>query len=351
MTVSIARRTFVQGAAASIMFAATPPQTSVARRLQEATPAAAAKDAWEDIASEMGTVAPLYNLAATEIVANELAPIFGVNADQAHAVGSSFKLYILAAAGKQVRDGQLNWDDPVAIEDRYKSVPGGDLRYVDAGTTFTMRYLAERMIQKSDNTATDHMIALVGRDAVEEMLAEAGHAEPERNIPLLTTREFALLKFAYPVDDLERFLAADVTTRREILETEINALDYDTLLASIDQTAPLEIDRVEWFASPNDLTRILLTLKTMAASDFALQPLVEIMALETQLPLDGEQWPYAGFKGGSEMGVLHGSWLLRRADNRWFALSLGFNDPAAALDLESAIAIMVRAFDLLAETP
>lgn len=351
MTVSIARRAFVQGAAASMVFAATPSWTSAARRLQEATPAAAAKDAWEDIASEMATVAPLYNLAATEIVADELAPIFGVNADELHAVGSSFKLYVLAAAGKQVRDGQLNWDDPVEIEDRYKSVPGGDLRYVDAGTTFTMRYLTERMIQKSDNTATDHLIALVGREAVEEMLAEAGHSEPARNIPLLTTREFALLKFASSLDDLERFLAADVTTRREILETEINTLDYDTLLASIDQTAPVEIERVEWFASPNDLTRILLKLKTMAESDFALQPLFEILALETQVPLDGERWPYAGFKGGSEMGVLHGSWLLRRADKRWFALSLGFNDPAAALDLESAIAMMVRAFDLIAATP
>jgi hypothetical protein len=330
----------------SAVFAATPLSASADRRQTDATPATS--DEWDAIGTDLSAVAPLHNLAAVEIVDGELSPIFAVNADEANAVGSSFKLYILAAAGEQVRDGVLSWDQPVEIEDRYKSVPGGDLRYVDAGTRFTMRYLAERMIQKSDNTATDHLIALVGRKAVEEMFVTAGHADPDLNIPLLTTREFAMLKLFVSEDVLERYLAADVPTRREILETEIDTLDYEEMMASIDETEPLEIDREEWFASPNDLTRVMLTLKTMAESDFALQPLLEVIALETQIPLDGEIWPYAGFKGGSEMGVLHGTWLLRRADDRWFVLSIGFNDPAAELDLDAAVGVMVQAFDVLA---
>lgn len=347
MTLPLARRSFVQGAAASVAIAASPFAVSAASRQSDATPAAA--EAWTDVATNLAAVAPLHNLAAVEIVGEELSPIFTVNADEANAVGSSFKLYVLAAAGQQVRDGVLSWDEPVEVEERYKSVPGGDLRYVDAGTTFTMRYLAERMIQKSDNTATDHMIALVGREAVEEMFVTEGHADPDLNIPLLTTREFAMLKLFVSEEVLERYLAADVPTRRDILETEIDTLDYEEMMASIDQTEPLEIDRVEWFASPNDLTGVMLTLKTMAESDFTLQPLLEVIALETQLPLDGEVWPYAGFKGGSELGVLHGTWLVRRADDRWFALSIGFNDPAAGIDTDAAIAVMVQAFDLLAE--
>ena len=313
------------------------------------TGATPAGEGWYDVATQLASVAPLHNLAAVEIVDGELAPVFTVNADEANAVGSSFKLYILATLGDQVRQGLFDWGDPVEIEERYKSVPAGDLRYVDAGTKFTTRYLAERMMQKSDNTATDHMIALAGREAVEEMFVTAGHTSPERNVPLITTRELALLKFIYP--DLDRYLAADVATKRQILENEIAALEYETLIASIEQDAPLHIDTIEWFASPMDLANIMLMLKTMAESDFALQPLLEIMALETQLPLDGEIWPYAGFKGGSELGVLHGTWLVRRADDRWFVLSLGFNDPEEGLDMEAAAGVMVAAFDQLAATP
>ncbi len=346
MTFTVARRSLVQAGAATFALAAAPQGATALNRQSDATPVAM-EEGWSDVGAQLAEVAPLHNLAAVEIVDGELAPIFEVNAGEANGVGSSFKLYILATLGAQVRDGLIGWDDPVEIEERYKSVPGGDLRYVDAGTMFTTRYLAERMIQKSDNTATDHLMALAGREAVEEMFETAAHASPERNLPLLTTREFAMLKLFVPQEDLDRYLAADVATRREILDTQISTIDYEALMASIDQEAPLYIDTVEWFASPLDLCRVMLTLKTMAESDFSLQPLLEIMALETQLPLDGEVWPYAGFKGGSELGVLHGTWMVRRADDRWFVLSLGFNDPAEGLDMEAAVGVMAKAFDQL----
>jgi hypothetical protein len=283
-------------------------------------------------------------------VGDALESIAGLNPEQEQGVGSSFKLYILATIGEQVRDGTLEWEQPVEIEDRFRSVPGGDLRYVDAGTRFTLRYIAERMIQKSDNTATDHAMMTVGRENVERMFVSTGHATPERNVPLLTTREFAMLKFVYP--DVDGYLAAGVAERRRILEEEIDPLNYEDLLAvAEEQTAPRLIDTVEWFASPTDLANVMLALKGMAESDFSLQPLLEIMALETQLPLDGEVWPYAGFKGGSEMGLLHGTWLVRRHDDRWFVLSMGFNDTEQALDMEAAIGAMTAAFDALAQVP
>jgi hypothetical protein len=143
-----------------------------------------------------------------------------------------------------------------------------------------------------------------------------------------------------------------VAERRRILEEEIDPLSYEDLLAvAEEQTAPRLIDTVEWFASPTDLANVMLALKGMAESDFSLQPLLEIMALETQLQLDGEVWPYAGFKGGSEMGLLHGTWLVRRHDDRWFVLSMGFNDTEQALDMEAAIGAMTAAFDALAQVP
>lgn len=314
----------------------------------QATPDAAVD--WASVAGQAEAVAPMSTFMASELVDGGIVPLGSLNPEQEQGVGSSFKLYILATLGEQVRDGLLDWSEPVEITEEGRSVPGGDLRYVENGTQFTLRYIAERMIQKSDNTATDHAMLVAGRENVEAMFATANHADPERNVPLFRTREFAFMKFLYP--DVEGYLAADTAERRRILEEEISVLDYeDLLVVAEEQDAPRYIDIVEWFASPTDLTNVMLTLKTMAESDFALQPLLEILSLETQLPFDGETWPYVGFKGGSEMGVLHGTWLMRRHDGRWFVLSMGFNDTEEAIDMEAAIGAMLAGVDALAATP
>jgi beta-lactamase class A len=345
LTRSLTRRRFVEGSA--VLSAGVSLPAAASARLQ-ATPESSGT--WDAVAGQVEAVAPLSTFLASELTGDSFEPIAGLNPEQSQGVGSSFKLYILATIGEQVRDGDLDWGQPVEITEEGRSVPGGDLRYVENGTQFTLRYIAERMIQKSDNTATDHAMLTVGRENVEQMFVTANHADPERNVPLFRTREFAFTKFLYP--DIDGYLAADVAERRRILEEEISVLDYQELLAAAaQQTAPLHIDSIEWFASPTDLTNVMLTLKSMAESDFALQPLLEIMALETQLPFDGEIWPYVGFKGGSEMGVLHGTWLMRRHDNRWFVLSIGFNDTEQGIDTEAAIGAMAAAVEALESTP
>ena len=49
------------------------------------------------------------------------------------------------------------------------------------------------MITVSDNTATDHLMDLVGREAVEQIQLEMGHSEPTVNVPYPTTRELTIL--------------------------------------------------------------------------------------------------------------------------------------------------------------
>src|SRR3546814_8402119 len=46
----------------------------------------------------------------------------------------------------------------------------------------------------SDNGATDTLIHLLGRDAIEARMRAAGHSDPSRNIPFLTTVEAFALK-------------------------------------------------------------------------------------------------------------------------------------------------------------
>lgn len=328
--------------------AARSPRAAMAQGAGATPPGAGIPD-WDQIDQLMAAAAPDTALLTTELVDGNLAPVHELNADRVLPVGSSFKLWILGTLAAQVEAGTLDWEQIVEIEDRYRSVPGGDLRYVAAGTPFTMRYLAERMIQKSDNTATDHMLFLAGRENVEQMMTEMGVADPARNIPLISTRELAMMKFAYPTDKLDAYYAASVEERRRILTEEVDTIPYEAL-ADLEQDAPIEIDRVEWFATRNDLARTMAWLHA-AAQRPGLRPVTEIMALETQLRFDGETWPYVGFKGGSELGVLSGTWLLERADGRLFVYSVGFRNPDGEIDMPAAVAAMEAGRDMLARTP
>ena len=300
-----------------------------------------------DLERSLNAAAPSNALLVSELVDGELSPIMSVDPDTALPIGSTFKTWILATLAEQVEQGVLSWDQPATIEDQYRSVPGGDLRYALEGAVYTMRYLAERMMQKSDNTATDHLLFLAGRENVEAMMATTiGVSDPSLNIPLLSTREFAMLKLAVPPEDRAAYLAADVAERRRILAEEISVIPYSAL-ADIDQTAPVAVDTLEWFATRDDISRTLVWLWE-ASQRQGLLPVKEIIALETQLPFDGEIWPYVGFKGGSEMGVLSGSWLMQRADDRMFAFSIGFMNTETEVDMDAALKAMTTVRDAMA---
>jgi beta-lactamase class A len=314
-----------------------------------ATPAAATTPMWEEIDRLFAAAAPNTALLAAELTGGSWRPIHALNADAILPVGSSFKLWVLGALALEIQAGRIAWEQPVEIKDLYRSVPGGDLRYALPGARYTVRYLAERMIQKSDNTATDHVFYLVGREKIEAAMTAMGHSDPALNIPILSTRELALLKFGYSTAELNDFYALPVEERRRVLDEDLAQKGVDSL-PDIDQTAPLEIDRVEWFATRKDLCNTMnwLDLKTMEAGMMAVS---EVMALETQLPFDGEVWPYAGFKGGSELGVLSGTWLLHRADTRHFVYSVGFKNPDGPIDIAAATAAMEAGRDRLALAP
>jgi beta-lactamase class A len=311
-----------------------------------ATPSADDAGNWAAIDEQLQAVSPDVALLVAELKGDAIETVHGLNEELVLAVGSSFKLWILGALAKQVEAGLIDWEQEMEISDQYRSVPGGDLRYVPAGTKFTVRYLAERMIQKSDNTATDHVFHLVGRENVEAAMAEMGHHDPSLNTPIFATREMVMIKFAMTQEQRDAYFAASVEERRRLLNEDIAAMPYEAI-PDLEQTAPIEIERVEWFANRVDLAKAMQWLLNQSQQP-GMRPVTEIMSLETQLPFEGQTWPYVGFKGGSEMGVLSGTWLLQRADGRHFVFSIGFRDLNAEIDLQGAIGAMVAVQEQLA---
>jgi hypothetical protein len=315
------------------------------RPVIDAKPAAS----WDDVQSRLKGVAPAVSFMAAEITGGKCVPISAIEPKKPLALGSAFKLYVLEALAKQVAAGKHKWDDTVAIDEGKKSLPPGDMRNELAGKTFTVRHFAEEMISVSDNTATDHLLAYVGRPAAEDAVKSSGNAAAAKNVPFLSTRDLFALKLLGSPEELKGYAAADVPHRRKLLE-QLEQRDLSKAPLDAEKggwAKPRMIDAIEWFASPEDLCKLFVTLKSRADAP-ATSPVGEILSKNPGLPDEAGAFKYIGFKGGSEPGVLNLTWLLqRKSDDKWVFLTAGFNDTGAAIDEEKAITAVSAARDFL----
>lgn len=277
----------------------------------------------EQVQALPGETAMLFaRIDGSEVIASH-------NADRQFAIGSTFKLYVLAALSRSIARGEHNWYDVVELSER--SFPSGQLQDWPSGSPLTLHSLATLMISISDNTATDQLIRVLGRDTIEAELALSGHTDPAATLPFLTTRELFLLKLGEDAL-LREYSRADEEDRRAILA---GLRDRDLDMGDIQRVfsgGPRFID-VEWFASAQDIARIYAGL---AADPVAL----DILAIN--LGVDRGRfsaWDYSGYKGGSEPGVLNFSWLLRDADGAWWVLAMTWNNPDAAVSEAEFLAL------------
>lgn len=261
-------------------------------------------------------------------------PIVAVNADEQFAIGSTFKLYVLSALARQIAAGEHSWDKVVPLSTH--SLPSGVMQNWPEGAPVTLHTLATLMISISDNTATDQLIKIVGRDAVAEELRASGHSAPATTLPFLTTLELFGLK-----GDLARgraYAAAGEKEQARLIEafaTEI-AGDPDKIVKPT-FTRPTAIDSLEWFASGRDLAGLLRRIVEL--DDPTAREIMAVTPAVTE-PKRAD-WSYIGYKGGSEPGVLNLTWLLRDKADEWRILTMSWNNPDAPVE--------PAAFELIAQ--
>lgn len=295
-------------------------------------PLEVAGDTAQAIAAEVAALPGTTNLWFGPVDGS--APVISHNPDSALALGSAFKLYVLAALAEDVKAGRRKWTDVVPLTE--KSYPSGQLQNWPKGAPVTLHTLASLMISISDNTATDQLIAVLGRKRILKAMTDSGHSNPAANDPFLTTRELFILKTMDQVFlDRWRSKSPDAITAAEVL-MEVANPSLDEVNAAF-AAGPKAID-IEWFASPGDLARLYAHMrKTADPGAFA------IMAINSQTtPAMKAAWPYAGFKGGSEPGVINLTWFLRDAAGKDWMLTMGWNNPAAAVDDGKALALAQR---------
>ncbi len=251
----------------------------------------------EDVLREMAAVAPQSAFLVTE----NGVTLHGKDADTALAIGSAFKLGVLKALRQQIEAGGKSWDEVVELEAGDISLPSGMLQGWPVGAPLTLHTLASLMISISDNTATDVLVRVVGRDAVEAALGIA---------PSLTTRELFVLKAEREL--LARYLAGDLAEKRAVLnEVATKPLpDGSKALSPHDQGA-------EWYVSPTALCTLIESVADL-----------DVVQINPGVA-NKRDWAQIAFKGGSETGVLNLTTAVIGKDGTRYCVAASWNDSKA----------------------
>lgn len=268
-------------------------------------------------------------------------PTHASRADEPRAIASAAKLYVAIAVLEAVHAGELDWQGAVPIRPSLTSLPPGETRYEEPGTEATVETLLARAMTTSDNTATDHLIHLVGRGAVEAAMTAADHHDPSRNRPFPTTREMALLKLTGDEGRVSAFIEADEDGRRALLG-QLDGIPIGDLRDLDVGKDPVLVEEIEWFATAEDLCRAWVVLHDLAA---ALPGAREALGTLTP-PGDAS---YLAFKDGYEPGVGALSWYVEHPDDEVVVAIVLLNDAEADLPPASSRRVIDALLPLLTD--
>jgi hypothetical protein len=267
--------------------------------------------------------------------------LYEMNSDKQFAIGSTFKLYVLAELASQTATGDRRWTDVVPIGARNHS--SAATQNWPLTTPVTLQTLATWMISVSDNGATDALMRELGRERIEGKLASIGHSNPDKTLPMLTTVEAFALKSNPALR--QRFEKANEAGQRALLNGERAALSYGAIDMSQLGSGPVAIDSIEWFASPHDIALLLDNLRRMNS-----QTARDLMAVNSGVgPAAASKWRYLGYKGGSEPGVISMSFLAQSKAGDWYAISGSWNNTAKEVDNAVFVELMTRLLDATAQ--
>jgi beta-lactamase class A len=294
------------------------------------------------VADLPGTVGYL----ATEITEDGVKPLFGKNENSGFAIGSSFKLFILGTLADEVNADRRQFENVMRLKPEWIGPPSSEMGAWPMGSPVTLHTLALKMNSISDNTATDHLLHLLGREVIEKQMAVMGHAHPEWNRPLLSTREMTELRDKAANMPGREYAKLDDAGKRKFLKEKFSGkadyekLDFDTAAYNLS----------EWFATPLDMAKAMAWLKRHSEDNQPANPIRGILAAETKLTYDKKIWPYVGFKGGSEDQILCGNWLLKNKNGRWYTFHMYCNSPKEKVEPEKFVKALQALFADLQQT-
>ena len=308
-----------------------------------AEPTGNQKDSEAALTKQLGALPGKKAFLVTQLTEDGPSVRYGKNQDHRFAVGSSFKLFILGTLADEVNAGRRRLDDIMTLRPDLIGPPASELASWPLQSPVTVQTLALKMISISDNTATDHLLYLLGRENVERMMGAMGHGKPSVNQPLLFVREMVQLRDRRHPELAEQWSRSNLDGRRKLLaEGMSDDIDYEAL--DFDAAA---FDVAEWRASPDDMAHALDWIRRNTTDDDPAHPLRGVIAVTTQIEFDRELWPYVGFKGGSEERLIAGNWLMRRRDGKWFTFHFVCNSADEPVDQSRVVDVLKKMLEII----
>lgn len=99
---------------------------------------------------------------------------FSINGDIEFNPASVIKVPIMAEAFHQKKLGIISFEDKIELKEENKMIGSGILPYYKSGTKFTIGFLIDMMITRSDNTATHMLINHLGMKNINNYMKAIG---------------------------------------------------------------------------------------------------------------------------------------------------------------------------------
>jgi beta-lactamase class A len=235
--------------------------------------------------------------------------IAGSGQDRQLSAGSP-RLSVLNALAAEIARGRYRWSDTVKLQAASRSLPPGVLQDWPAGSTLTIESLASLMFSIGDNTATDSVIHLIGRDAIAPFAGS--------NVPFLTTRDMFVLKSKQNTELLDRWREGSSSQRAMIAQ-----LDRAPLPAAFDlDTTSTNVD-VDWRYSNRQLCDLMSHVQNLPLT--GIDPGVAAPA----------EWEHVAFAGGTDWGATSMTTWLVAKDGKNFCVSATWNESDRTIDRDT----------------
>lgn len=279
-------------------------------------------------------------------------PILARSATTPRALASVFKVWVLGGVAQAINDGVLSLADTIPLRSELFAL-GGTINAEPPGTLFSMQDMATLMLGISDNTATDHLHWLAGRERMDATVTDYGHATPNDMLPLLNISQHFSLYFNFSLQDALSYIDGTEAQQNTFLTDRI--LPIGSVLGGSTFNNEVLVDAFVK-ASPIDVCQTYASLREFPRESAGFELIDKALGSSAAQPNIRAFWDRVWYKGGSLEGngqqrVLTHSWLLESAEKgRFVVVALANNPVSGDIDTFEVQSLTSRIIQLLRES-
>ena len=268
------------------------------------------------------------------------------------ATASIFKTWVLAAIARAIRDGAVASADPLPLV-ASELAQGGVINSEPLGTLFPVRDLGILMMGISDNTATDLLHQLVGRDTIAPIV-QATVAAPNLLLPFLGISEQFHLFRSFPLVEAQSYVNGDQAFKNQFLQERIVPLGPNNGSGAYFHIALLTSG--SWRASPTDICQAFAWLRRLPQGSEAIRTVDAALGAGVAQPDVRARWDRVWYKGGSLASgagfhVLTHAWMLENAGEDPYVVVAMSNSDAGNIDQFNVQSVAGRLLELVSQLP